>query len=129
MVTWWTQQGLGLQLVVGVVALVIVAGLLWMLLSLVLLPLLAVLQRVLSSVENTTSMSTQDYLLGTLTLAVAPDHTGEVMVTGGGRARQTYPAKLWSGTHRPLEQGTKVVIIELTAGVAYVDEVAAHNQP
>ncbi|QVI34028.1 hypothetical protein BVJ53_05400 [Lacticaseibacillus chiayiensis] len=129
MVTWWTQQGVGLQMVVGVVALVIVAGLLWMLLSLVLLPLLAVLQRVLSSVENTTAMSTQDYLLGTLTLAVAPDHTGEVMVTGGGRARQTYPAKLWSGTQRPLKQGTKVVIIELTEGVAYVDAVAAHNQP
>lgn len=129
MVTWWTQQGVGLQMVVGVVALVIVAGLLWMLLSLVLLPLLAVLQRVLSSVENTTAMSTQDYLLGTLKLAVAPDHTGEVMVTGGGRARQTYPAKLWSGTQRPLKQGTKVVIIELTEGVAYVDAVAAHNQP
>ena len=91
MLAWWAQQELWLQVIVGVVALLIIGGLLWMLLSLVLLPLLALLQRLLSPVENTTSMSDRDYLLGTLTLDVAHHHTGEVMVTGGGRARQTYP--------------------------------------
>lgn len=89
--------------------------------SLVLLPLIAFLQRLLAPVENTTSVSDRDYLLGTVTLAVSDGHTGEVMVTGGGLARQTYPAKLWSGTHQTLAQGTKVVIIELKQGIAYVD--------
>jgi hypothetical protein len=49
------------------------------------------------------------------------------MVTGGGRARQTYPAKLWSDKSQPLDQGTKVVIIELKQGIAYVDALATHN--
>ena len=66
-------------------------------------------------------------ITGTLTLDVAHHHTGEVMVTGGGRARQTYPAKLWSDKSQPLDQGTKVVIIELKQGIAYVDALATHN--
>ncbi|WP_033571649.1 hypothetical protein [Lacticaseibacillus rhamnosus] len=127
MLAWWAQQELWLRVIVGVVALLVIGGLLWMLLSLVLLPLLALLQRLLSPVENTTSMSDRDYLLGTLTLDVAHHHTGEVMVTGGGRARQTYPAKLWSDKSQPLDQGTKVVIIELKQGIAYVDALATHN--
>ena len=99
MLAWWAQQELWLQVIVGVVALLVIGGLLWMLLSLVLLPLLALLQRLLSPVENTTSMS----------------------------ARQTYPAKLWSDKSQPLDQGTKVVIIELKQGIAYVDALATHN--
>lgn len=121
MVAWLTQQVFWLQILVIIGAMLLAIGLLWMLFSLVLLPLIAFLQRLLAPVENTTSVSDRDYLLGTVTLAVSDGHTGEVMVTGGGLARQTYPAKLWFGTHQTLAQGTKVVIIELKQGIAYVD--------
>lgn len=81
MVAWLTQQVFWLQILVIIGAMLLAIGLLWMLFSLVLLPLIAFLQRLLAPVENTTSVSDRDYLLGTVTLAVSDGHTGEVMVT------------------------------------------------
>ncbi len=64
MVSWLTQQVFWLQILVIIGAMLLAIGLLWMLFSLVLLPLIAFLQRLLAPVENTTSVSDRDYLLG-----------------------------------------------------------------
>ncbi len=77
MVSWLTQQVFWLQILVIIGAMLLAIGLLWMLFSLVLLPLIAFLQRLLAPVENTTSVSDRDYLLGTVTLAVSDGHTGD----------------------------------------------------
>lgn len=42
-------------------------------------------------------------------------------MVAGSYTKYIGAAKLWSGTHQTLAQGTKVVIIELKQGIAYVD--------
>ncbi|MCI1986132.1 MAG: hypothetical protein LKJ69_08045 [Lactobacillus sp.] len=123
MLTWFTQLSGPLQWAVGAGTIIIALGILWAGITLLFLPLLALIQRLLSPVENSTSISDNDYLTGTLTLPVATDHTGEVMITGGGRARQTYPAKLWAADAPALTQGEQVVVVELRQGVAYVERL------
>lgn len=123
MLEWYAQLQWPLQVAVGGLIVVIAAILVWLVLTAVLLPVLAMLNKLLAPVENSTSMSDHDYLLGTLTLGVAPGHTGEVMVQGGGRARQTYPAKLWQDTAAAMPQGTQVVVVAVRGGIAYVERL------
>lgn len=122
MVTWFTQLNGPLQWLLGAVGLIILLACLWAVITILLLPVLALVQRLFAPVENSTSMSDTQYLTGTLTLPVADGHTGEVMITGGGRARQTYPAKLWA-TAPALAQGESVVVVEIRQGVAYVERL------
>ncbi|MFD1432510.1 hypothetical protein [Lacticaseibacillus yichunensis] len=120
MVDWFTALPLWGQIGVGLLVLAAFIAVIWMLLSLVLLPVIALIQKALEPSENSTVMPDQDYLLGTLTLGLDGVHTGEVMITGGGRARQTYPAKPYESQTTPLAKGAQVVIIEVKQGTAYV---------
>ena len=106
--------------------LLIVAALLvlWLLLSLVFIPIFQLLNRLLSRADNSTIMPQQDLLLGTLTLGVSELVTGEVMISGSGRARQTYAAKLYQPDQEAdlaaLPKGSRVVVVTVIQGVAYV---------
>lgn len=122
-VQWFAELPGPVQLLVGALVVLFALVAVWALLTLVFMPILAVLQKLMSPVENSTSISDRDYLLGTLTLAVSAQHTGEVMVTGGGKARQTYPAKLWQPEDAAIPQGSRVVIVSQRAGIAYVQRL------
>ncbi|WP_461212792.1 hypothetical protein [Lacticaseibacillus sp. GG6-2] len=109
---WWL-------IAIGVV---VVIGVLYLLMTLVGVPLLALVNRLFSASENNTAESEQSYLLGTVTLTIAANKLGEVMVVGNGRARQTYPARSYDAD-AVITQGTSVVVIKMSAGVAYVQPV------
>ncbi|WP_125704750.1 hypothetical protein [Lacticaseibacillus daqingensis] len=125
MFTWFSHLTGPWPWLIGLVGVAIALVVLWICLTVLLLPLLALIQRLLAPAENSTSISDDQYLIGTLTLSVAPDHTGEVMIAGGGRARQTYPAKLWTADGPALKRGEQVVVVDVTHGVAYVERFTA----
>lgn len=129
MFSWFAAQALWAQFIIGFIAIAVLIAAVWALLSLVLLPVIALIQHALEPSENTTSMSEADYLWGTLTLGVDLTHTGEVMVTGGGEARQVYPAKLYESETAALSKGTQVVIIEVTHGTAFVKRLVTPSSP
>ena len=125
---WFLQQQLWLQLLLGVAIVLVAAAALWMIFSVVLLPLIALIQKAIEPAENSTSMSDDHYLWGTLTLPVDQTHTGEVMITGGGNARQVYSAKLWPGASKPLAKGQKVLVVEVKGGIAFVQELELQDK-
>ncbi|KRK73362.1 hypothetical protein [Lacticaseibacillus nasuensis] len=117
--TWFTSQPWWLASLLGLLGLIVIGVLVFAVFSLVGLPVLALLSRLFSRAENSTTESADDYLLGELTLRIPADGVGEVMITGNGRARQTYAARSYdAGVALP--QGTAVVVVAVRQGVAYV---------
>ncbi|WP_461225785.1 hypothetical protein [Lacticaseibacillus suihuaensis] len=113
---WWVLA------LVGLLVAIVGGAFLWALFSLVALPILAALSRLFRGVDNSTAESSKAYLVGRLSLTIPVGGLGEVMVVGNGRARQTYAARAYDPGTR-IAQGTRVVVIELKAGVAYVQPV------
>ncbi|WP_125766710.1 hypothetical protein [Lapidilactobacillus wuchangensis] len=97
---------------------------LWLLLSLVFIPIFNLLNHLLAHADNSTVMPQNDLLMGTLTLGVSDLVTGEVMISGGGRARQTYAARLYQPDQdaelSALPKGARVVVVSVIKGIAYV---------
>ncbi|WP_225048145.1 hypothetical protein [Lacticaseibacillus kribbianus] len=110
---WWVLA------LVGILVAIVGGAFVWALFSLVALPILAALSRLFCGVDNSTAESAKRYLVGTTSLTIPVGGLGEVMVTGNGRARQTYAARAYDAGTR-IAQGTRVVVIELKEGVAYV---------
>ncbi|WP_179396257.1 NfeD family protein [Lacticaseibacillus absianus] len=129
MFTWFSHLTGPWPWLVGLIGVVIGLAVLWICITMLLLPLLALIQHLIAPAENSTSISDDQYLLGTLTLAVTADHTGEVMIAGGGRARQTYPAKLWTADGPALKLGEQVVVVDVDHGIAYVERFNAATAP
>lgn len=90
-------------------------------------PLGALLNRLLNRSENSTVAPAGSFVLGKLTLGITPEHEGEVMVTGGGRARQTYIAKMYEDAKPDLPKGSDVVVVEVKTGTAYVLPVSSER--
>ncbi len=105
-----------------VVGFIVIVALLYAIVTLVGVPVLALLNRLFARRENSTAESEQNYLLGTVTLAIKADGIGEVMVVGNGRARQTYPARSYD-QGASIAQGTSIVVIKMSQGIAYVQPV------
>ncbi|MCH4057063.1 hypothetical protein [Lapidilactobacillus gannanensis] len=115
--TWQKWTFIGLLVVATLLVL-------WLLLSLIFIPIFHLLNHLLTHADNSTIMPQQDLLTGTLTLGVSDLVTGEVMISGGGRARQTYAARLYQPDQEPelaaLPKGARVVVVNVIKGVAYV---------
>ncbi|CAI3258057.1 MULTISPECIES: hypothetical protein [Enterococcus] len=69
--------------------------------------------------NQSNSLSKEDYLLGELTVKIKGDSIGEVMETGSGHARATFPAKLFRPkdikANLEIPAGSKVLIVEFDA--------------
>lgn len=109
---------------VGLICLFFVG--LYLLFSLIFAPIMYLYNRLTDRNQNN-SLAQSEYLLGQLTVKIQGDSVGEVMETGSGHARATFPAKLFKADEiandHLLPVGTSVIIIEFDAnGIALVVE-------
>lgn len=120
---WFSNQSLPIQIIVAVCLIAVITFALYAIFSIIGLPILALFSRATEPIENNTAAPEDSYLLGEVTLTTRKDNIGEVMVTGGGRARQTYSAKLFDMNDAPIEKGEKVVIIKFEDRVALIQKL------
>lgn len=72
------------------------------------------------TVEVKNNFSQNDYLQGVLTSDLSSGKTAEVLLKGPFGGRNVKPCRLYSEDVPFLPKGTKVVVIEVSSGVAYI---------